>query len=137
MPSSPPICDDERAPVNYYIQELVNEYGVPKADRAGRRSHVPLVREPSPCGHDCYPAARPGERQSVKPDMDMRVNEQITVIVRRHSAAVVESTVTVTGRKNMKYSLQAIPIEVLALAFIEFVFVNSLAAVLWYMFGHK
>jgi hypothetical protein len=28
--------------------------------------------------------------KSVKPDMKMRINEQITVIVRRHSAAVVE-----------------------------------------------
>jgi hypothetical protein len=36
----------------------------------------------------------------------------------------------------MKYSLDAIPVEVLALAFIEFVFVSSLAAVLWYMFAH-
>ena len=35
MPSSPPICDDEGALVNYYIQELVNKYGAPKADRAG------------------------------------------------------------------------------------------------------
>ncbi len=48
-----------------------------------------------------------------------------------------KSTVTVTGLENMKYSLHAIPIEVLALAFIEFVFVSTLAAVLWYMFGHK
>jgi hypothetical protein len=37
----------------------------------------------------------------------------------------------------MKYSLDAIPVEVLALAIIEFVFVGTLAAVLWYMFGHK
>ena len=37
----------------------------------------------------------------------------------------------------MKYSLDAIPVEVLALAFIEFVFVSTLAAVVWYMFGHK
>jgi hypothetical protein len=37
----------------------------------------------------------------------------------------------------MKYSLDAIPIEVLALALIEFVFVSTFAAVLWYMFGHK
>jgi hypothetical protein len=35
MPSSPPICDDERALVSYYIQELVNRYGAPKEDRAG------------------------------------------------------------------------------------------------------
>jgi hypothetical protein len=38
---------------------------------------------------------------------------------------------------RMKYSLHAIPIEVLALALIEFVFVSTFAAVLWYMFGHK
>lgn len=37
----------------------------------------------------------------------------------------------------MKYSLDAIPVEVLALAFVEFVFVSTFAAVLWYMFGHK
>lgn len=37
----------------------------------------------------------------------------------------------------MKYSLDAIRVEVLALAFIEFVFVSTLAAVVWYMFGHK
>ena len=37
---------------------------------------------------------------------------------------------------NDKYSLDAIPVEVLVLAFIEFVFVNTFAAVLWYMFGH-
>ena len=36
----------------------------------------------------------------------------------------------------MKYSLDAIPVEVLILAFIEFVYVSTLAAVLWYMFGH-
>jgi hypothetical protein len=36
-----------------------------------------------------------------------------------------------------EYSLHAIPIEVLALALIEFVFVSTFAAVLWYMFGHK
>ena len=35
MPSSPPICDDERALVNYYIRELVNKYGASKVDRAG------------------------------------------------------------------------------------------------------
>ena len=35
MPSSPPICDDEGALVNYYIQELVNKYGASKADRVG------------------------------------------------------------------------------------------------------
>ena len=34
MPSSPPICDDEGALVNYYIQELVNKYGAPKPDIA-------------------------------------------------------------------------------------------------------
>ena len=37
----------------------------------------------------------------------------------------------------MKYSLDANPVEVLALAFVEFVFVSTFAAVLWYMFGHK
>ena len=37
----------------------------------------------------------------------------------------------------MKYSLDAIPVEVLALALIEFVFVTTFAAVLWYMLGHK
>lgn len=37
----------------------------------------------------------------------------------------------------MKYSLHAIPVEVLALAFIEFVFVSTLAALLWYVLGHK
>ena len=26
----PPLCDDEGALVNYYIQELLNKYGVPK-----------------------------------------------------------------------------------------------------------
>ena len=36
----------------------------------------------------------------------------------------------------MKYSLDAIPVEALVLAFIEVVFVSTLAAVLWYMFGH-
>jgi hypothetical protein len=35
MPSSPPLCDDEGALVNYYIQELLNRYGAPKEDRAG------------------------------------------------------------------------------------------------------
>ena len=35
MPSSPLISDDERAIVNYYIQELLNKYGAPEADRAG------------------------------------------------------------------------------------------------------
>jgi len=35
MPSSPPLCDDEGALVNYYIQELLNKYGVPKEDTAG------------------------------------------------------------------------------------------------------
>jgi hypothetical protein len=37
----------------------------------------------------------------------------------------------------MKYSMPAIPFEVLVLAFIEFVFVSAYAAVLWYMFGGK
>ena len=36
----------------------------------------------------------------------------------------------------MKYSLGAIPVEVLVLAFIEVVFVSTFAAGLWYMFGH-
>jgi hypothetical protein len=35
MPSSPPLCDDEGALVNYYIQELLNRYGAPKEERAG------------------------------------------------------------------------------------------------------
>lgn len=37
----------------------------------------------------------------------------------------------------MKYSLDAIPLEVLVLAFIEFVFVSTFAAVLWYVFGYN
>ena len=37
LPSSPPICDDEAALVNYYIQELVNKYGSPKTDTATSR----------------------------------------------------------------------------------------------------
>ena len=37
---------------------------------------------------------------------------------------------------RMKYFLDAIPVEVLVLAFIEFMFVSTLAAVLWYMFGY-
>ena len=37
----------------------------------------------------------------------------------------------------MKYILHAIPIEVLIIAVVEFVFVSSLAAVLWYVFSHK
>jgi len=36
---------------------------------------------------------------------------------------------------SMKY-LDAIPVEVLILAFIEFVVVSTFAAVLWYTFGH-
>ena len=36
----------------------------------------------------------------------------------------------------MKYSLDAIPVEVLVLAFIELVFVSTFAATLWYMFRH-
>ena len=35
VPSSSPICDDEGALVNYYIQELLNKYGATRADRAG------------------------------------------------------------------------------------------------------
>ena len=38
---------------------------------------------------------------------------------------------------RMKYLMPVIPFEVLALAFIEFVFVSAYAAVLWYMFGGK
>lgn len=37
----------------------------------------------------------------------------------------------------MKYSLYTIPVEVLALALIEFVFVSAYAVVLWYVLGHK
>jgi len=37
----------------------------------------------------------------------------------------------------MKYSLHTIPVEVLALAFVEFVFVSTYAAVLWYVLSHK
>jgi hypothetical protein len=37
----------------------------------------------------------------------------------------------------MKYSISAIPVEVLALAIIEFVFVSTFAAVLWYMFSGR
>jgi hypothetical protein len=36
----------------------------------------------------------------------------------------------------MKYSLDAIPVEVLVLAFIEIVCVGTLATMLWYMLGH-
>ena len=36
----------------------------------------------------------------------------------------------------MKYSLDAIPVEVLILAVIEFVFMSTFAALLWYVFGH-
>ena len=35
IPSSPPLCDDEGALVNYYyIQELLDRCGAPKEDRA-------------------------------------------------------------------------------------------------------
>jgi hypothetical protein len=51
---------------------------------------------------------------------------------RKHCKIVASS-----GIAWSPYSLHAIPIEVLALAFIEFVFVSTFAAVLWYMFGHK
>ena len=34
MPSSPPLCDDEGALVNYYLQELLDRYGALKEDRA-------------------------------------------------------------------------------------------------------
>ena len=37
----------------------------------------------------------------------------------------------------MKYSLHTIPVEALAFALIEFVFVSAYAAVLWYVLGHK
>lgn len=37
----------------------------------------------------------------------------------------------------MRYFLDAIPVEVLALAFIEFVFVSFCAALFWYVFGYK
>jgi hypothetical protein len=37
----------------------------------------------------------------------------------------------------MKYSMSAIPVEVLALAFIEFVLVSTYAAVLWSVFSGK
>jgi hypothetical protein len=37
----------------------------------------------------------------------------------------------------MKHSISAIPVEVLALAFIELVFVSALAGVLWYMFSGR
>ena len=37
----------------------------------------------------------------------------------------------------MKYSISAIPVEVLALAVIEFVFVSTFAAVLWYTFSGR
>ena len=36
----------------------------------------------------------------------------------------------------MKYSLDAIPVEVLVLAFIEVVYVGTLAAMLWYTLGY-
>ena len=36
----------------------------------------------------------------------------------------------------MQYSFDAIPVEVLILAVIEFVFVSTFAAVLWYALGH-
>ena len=39
-------------------------------------------------------------------------------------------------RVRMKHFLLTIPVEVLVLAFIEFVLVGALGAVLWYMFGH-
>ena len=38
---------------------------------------------------------------------------------------------------RMKYSMPAIPVEVLGLAFLEFVFVSTYAAVLWYMFSGR
>lgn len=37
----------------------------------------------------------------------------------------------------MKYSFHTIPVEVLALAFIELVFVSTFAVLLWYVLGHK
>jgi hypothetical protein len=36
----------------------------------------------------------------------------------------------------MKYSINTVPVEVLVLALIEFVFVSTLAAVLWYVLRH-
>ena len=38
---------------------------------------------------------------------------------------------------RMKYSLDAIPVEVLVLAFIEVVLVSTFAGVLWYTFEHQ
>lgn len=35
MPSLPPICGDEAALINYYIEELLNRYGATKADSNG------------------------------------------------------------------------------------------------------
>ena len=35
LPSSPPISDDEKGFVAYYIQELSHKYGGPKADTPG------------------------------------------------------------------------------------------------------
>jgi len=37
----------------------------------------------------------------------------------------------------MNYSISAIPVEVLALAVIEFLFISTLAGVLWYMLGGR
>ena len=56
MPSSPPICDDEGALLSYYIQELSNKYGAPKADRAGSAESCATGRGDQSLGHNCYPA---------------------------------------------------------------------------------
>ena len=45
--------------------------------------------------------------------------------------------VDVAEESHMKYSLSSIPIEALALAFIEFVFVSAYAAALWYVLSGK
>lgn len=50
---------------------------------------------------------------------------------------VISSVAKVFNGVHMKYSLDAIPIEVLALALIEFIFVSTYAAVLWYVLSHK
>ena len=48
MPSSPPICDDEAGLVNYYIQELLNKYGAPKADIASSAESCTTGQETCP-----------------------------------------------------------------------------------------
>jgi len=49
LPSSPPISDDEKAFVAYYIQELSHKYGATTATEPLRQR---LVRETSPRVHD-------------------------------------------------------------------------------------